>query len=194
MSKSSNPNTKTNLTTEISINSLINKALEEKDTPPKPQRTPNLKRKTQGQLSEEKTKPPKIIHTTQNLISQQTNLSLSTMSHENSSRPKMLRQDPKNLSGIPCVSAHYTREAILTKDAIHPQPAPYEITYNDIKDKISDYILENKHKLFNILDRNLKELMTQALSDKDEVNKDFFNSDSEHMINLANTAFQVHSY
>ena len=191
MSHLSNPNTKTNQTTDISINSLINKALEENKTPPKPQRTPNQKRKTQGQLSEEKTKPPKILNTTQEGTAQQTNHSSSIMFQENSSRPKMLRQDPKNLSGIPCVGAHYIREAILTKDALHPQPAPYEISYDNIREKISNFILENKHKLINNLDKTLKDLMTQALSEKDELNKDFFNSDSPHMINLSNTAYQV---
>ena len=190
MSESSNPNSKTNISTDISINSLIDKALEEKNTSPKPQRTPNLKRKTQGQLSEEKTKPPKIVHTTQNPDFHQINFSPPTMS-ENSSRPKMLRQDPKNLSGIPCVSAHYIREAILTKDATHPQPAPLEITYNKIRGKISDFILENKHKLINMLDRNLKDTMILALSEKDEINKDFFNKDSKHMNILSNTAFQT---
>ena len=33
--------------------------------------------------------------------------------------------------------------------------------------------------------------MSQALSEKDELNKDFFHSDSHHMINLSNTAYQV---
>ena len=97
MSNLSNPNTKTNQTTDTSINSLINKALEEKNTPPKPQRTPNLKRKTQGQLSEEKTKLPKIVNTTQEVTVHQTNHSSSIMFQDNSSRPKMLRQDPKKL-------------------------------------------------------------------------------------------------
>ena len=148
-------------------------------------------RKTQGQLSEEKTNPPKILNTTQEGTAQQTNHSSSIMFQGNSSRPKMLRQDPKNLSGIPCVGAHYIREAILTKDAIHPHPAPYEISYDNIREKISNFILENKHKLINNLDKTLKDLMTQALSEKDELNKDFFNSDSPHMINLSNTAYQV---
>ena len=62
MSKS-NPNISTNAISDSSLNSLIENALENESTP-KSQRTPKNKRKPQGQLSEEKQKPPKVINTT----------------------------------------------------------------------------------------------------------------------------------
>ena len=186
----SNPNTQTNATSDLSLNTLIQEALEKKSTPPKPKRTPSIKRKTQDQNSAEKTKPSKINNTTNNQAPPQLIQQPLAMSNANPIKPKMLRQDPKTLSGIPCVSAHYTREAILTKDAIHPPPTPAEVTYDDIRRKISDFTLENKHTLINTLDRHLKDSMIQSLSEKDEKNKDFFNADNDHMINLANTAFQ----
>ena len=121
MSKS-NPNISTNAISDSSLNSLIENALENESTP-KPQRTPKNKRKPQGQLSEEKQKPPKVINTTIGTQSPQNHHTQHTMSQNNGTRPKMLRQEAKTLEGIPCVSAHYTREAILRKDAHHPPPA-----------------------------------------------------------------------
>ena len=123
----SNPNTKTNATSDLSLNTLIQEALEKQSIPLKPQRTPSIKRKTQDQNSAEKTKPSKINNATNSQISPQLIQRPLAMSNANPTKPKMLRQDPKTLSGIPCVSAHYTREAILTKDAIHPPPYYYYI-------------------------------------------------------------------
>ena len=185
----SNPNTKTNVTSDVSLNTLIQEALEKKSSPPKPKRTPSVKRKTQDQNSAEKTKPSKINNSTYSDTPPQLTQT-PMMSNTHPTKPKMLRQDPKTISGIPCVSAHYTREAILTKDAVHPAPTPIETTYDNIRGKISNYILENKHKLINTLDRHLKDQMIQAISEKNETNTDFFNADKVHMINLANTAFQ----
>ena len=191
MSKT-NPNISSNAISDSSVNSLIESALKS-EAPPQPQRTPKNKRKPQGQLSEEKQKPPKVINTntTTGTQSTQSHHTKHTMSQNNGTRPKMLRQDAKNLEGIPCVSAHYTREAILRKDAHHPPPAPKEITFNEVRNKLSNYILENKHRLTNMLDMKLKELMINALSDKDEHNINFFNLDSEHMSKLANSAFEI---
>ena len=62
----SNPNTKTDAATDISINSYIKKAIEENSLAPKEQRTPSSKRKTTDQLSAEKTKPSKIKNNTEN--------------------------------------------------------------------------------------------------------------------------------
>ena len=64
----SNPNTQTNATSDLSLNTLIQEALEKKSTPPKPKRTPSIKRKTQDQNSAEKTKPSKINNTTNNQV------------------------------------------------------------------------------------------------------------------------------
>ena len=86
----------------------------------------------------------------------------------------MLRQDAKHLGSIPCVSAFYTREAILTKDATHPEPVQKEVTYDDVYKKISDYIIDNKHELIDLLDKSLKDLMVKALTEKDDHNQNFF--------------------
>ena len=186
----SNPNISTHAISNSSLNSLIENALEN-ETGPKPLRTPKNKRKPQGQLSEEKQKTSKVINTTSSTQSPPSHHTQHTMSQNNGTRPKMLRQEAKNLEGISCVSAHYTREAILRKDAHHPSPAQKEITYNEVHNKISNYILENKHRLTNTLDMKLKDLMINALSDKDEHNTNFFNLGSDQMAKLANSAFEI---
>ena len=64
------------------------------------------------------------------------------------------------------------------------------MTLNDVRQKISDYILDNEHKLIDMLDNALKELMIKSLSDKDEQNTLFFNTDSDQMNKLTDIAFQ----
>ena len=72
------------------------------------------------------------------------------MSHN---QPRMLRQDSRCLGNAPCAAAYYTMEAILKKDALHPNPVESEPSYNDTLEMISDYILDNKHKLIDTLDK-----------------------------------------
>ena len=50
--------------------------------------------------------------------------------------------------------------------------------------------MENKHKLINTLDRQLKEMMIGALENRDDENINFFAKESTAMGNLANSAFQ----
>ena len=64
------------------------------------------------------------------------------------------------------------------------------MTLNDVRHKISDFILDNKHKLMDTMDRALKEMMIKALTEKDEQNATFFNPESEAMAKLADLAFQ----
>ena len=88
----------------------------------------------------------------------------------------MLRQDSKSLDNPRCVAAYNTIEAILRKDAIHPTPVDDAPTYNDVLMKISDNILDNKHKLIDALDKIIKDMMIMALTENDEHNESFFNS------------------
>ena len=74
-------------------------------------------------------------------------------------KPKMLRQDTKFLQDAPCASAYYTMEAILRKDASHPTSVETQTTSQDTLIKISDNILDNKHKLMDTLDTILKDMM-----------------------------------
>ena len=112
------------------------------------------------------------------------------MTHENGDRPRMLRHSAKGLEGTPCVSAYFTREAILKKDAEHPEPIEIEMTVSDVCNKISDYILDNQHKLIDSLDKELKDLMIKALTEKDEQNSLFFTAESDQMNKLTDAAFQ----
>ena len=105
--------------------------------------------------------------------------------------PKMLHQDSKSLGNIPCAAAYHTMEAILTKDAIHPTPIEKQPTYKDTLIKISDNILDNKHKLIDILDNTLKTMMIATLKESDETNSAFFDIKSDSMTNLSNAAFQA---
>ena len=82
-----------------------------------------------------------------------------------------------------------TREAILTKDATHPEPVQKEVTYDDVYKKISDYIIDNKHELIDLLDKSLKDLMIKALTEMDDHNQNFFNKSSEAMTQITNSAF-----
>ena len=165
------------------IEQAVNQAQQNTNTP-----RPINKRKPGDQLSSEKEKPHKITNTDSHLTP--TNLTNLNMSNEDRDRPRMLRHNAKDLHGTPCVSAYYTREAILKKDAIHPETIEVEMTLNDVRQKISDYILDNEHKLIDMLDNALKELMIKSLSDKDEQNTLFFNTDSDQMNKLTDIAFQ----
>ena len=183
MSKT-NPNSLTNANPNHSVNSYIEQAILNKtNTTPT-----NQKRKSSNQLSEEKVKPSKITppstHTT-------TETDIDTTMAFNNARPKMLRQAGKHLGSIPCVSAHYTREAILTKDATHPNPVQEEVTYGDLRNRISDYTIDNKHELIDILDKSLKDLMIKALTEKDDHNQNFFSKNSEAMTQTTNSAFET---
>ena len=176
---------------ERSLNNIIELALDQAQqntsTPP-----PLKKRKPKDQLSSEKEKPNKITNrnntTTQTTPNSPTKS--DTMLYENSERPRMLRHTARELQGTPCVSAYYTREAILKKDATHPQVIEVEMTLTDLQEKISDYILNNQHKLIDALDKTLKDLMIKALSDKDEQNSAFFTENSDQMRKLTDAAFQ----
>ena len=179
-----NLNTAKSLSPDISVNNLIEKALfdQPKSTPHK------TKRKPSDQLSEEKIKPPKISNTippTTPPYTPKTNIMPF-----NTKLPKMIRHDARGLGDTPCVSAFYTREAILKKDATHPTPTQTEVSYNDIRSKISDHIIIHKHKLINSLDCTLKNMMIKALTENDEHNANFFNQDGEPMGKLTDAAFQ----
>ena len=112
------------------------------------------------------------------------------MSTDNT-RPKMLRQDIKSLENTRCVAAYNTVEAILRKDAIHPTPVENPPTYKDTLIKISDNILDNKHKLIDTLDKILKDMMIRALTENDEHNEAFFNNNSDAMTNLSTATFHL---
>ena len=182
-----NPNTVTNSSTDILVNNLIEKALSDQltNTPQK------FKRKPKGQLSEEKTKPPKVCNTSPHTSPPSTPINhTATIMYSDTKYPKMIRHDARDLGDTPCVSAFYTREAILKKDATHPAPPQNKVSYNDTRSKISDHILINKHKLMNILDCTLKNMMIKALNEKDEYNTNFFNLDGEPMAKMTDAAFQ----
>ena len=103
----------------------------------------------------------------------------------------MLHQDGKNLGNIPCAAAYYTMEAILKKDAIHPTTTEKLHTSEDALNQISDRILDNKHKLIDLLDRILKNMMIKSLNETDEHNFTFFDPNSEAMHSLGNAAQQA---
>ena len=107
---------------------------------------------------------------------------------------KKLRQNNKTLGNIPCAAAYYTIEAILQKDALHPPTAEFELTYNDVCSTISDFILDNKYKLIDLLDKVLKDMMIKSLGENDEHNLQFFNKESDAMTNLTNAAYQLFVY
>ena len=178
---------------ERSLNNIIELALDQaqQDTSTSSTPPPLKKRKPRDQLSSEKEKPHKI--TNRNNTNQTTPNSppkTDTMHYENNERPRMLRHTARELQGTPCVSAYYTREAILKKDATHPHAIEVEMTLTDVQEKISDYILSNEHKLIDALDKALKDLMIKALTDKDEQNATFFTADSDQMRKLTDAAFQ----
>ena len=175
---------------ERSLNNIIevalNQAQQGTSTPP-----PLKKRKPKDQLSGEKEKPHKITNTNNTPPSTPNSpTNIDTMYNENKDRPRMLRHNARELQGTPCVSAYYTREAILKKDATHPEAVEVEMTLTDVNEKISDYILSNQHKLIDALDKTLKDLMIKALSDKDEQNATFFTAGSDQMRKLTDSAFQ----
>ena len=107
------------------------------------------------------------------------------------SQPKMLRQESKNLGYIPCAAAYYTMEAILRKDAIHPTTTEKLHTSEESLNQISDNILDNKHKLIDLLDKILKNMMIKSLDKTDEHNNTFFDTNSEAMNTLQNAALQA---
>ena len=171
-----------------SVNSLIELAIQNHSTA-----TPqNHKRRSSNQLSEEKEKPNKISHPNKHTVTDHTTNTNypSTMASDNS-RPKMLRPDNKHLGNIPCVGAYYTREAILARDAIHPDTVQKETSYDDVHTRISDHVIDNKHELMDTLDKLLKDMMTKALTEKDDVNNNFFNKESDTMTQLGNSAFET---
>ena len=171
-----------------SVNSFLEHAILNHST-----NTPsNPKRRSSNQLSEEKEKPNKISHSNTHIATDLTTQpNISRAMAFDSNRPKMLRPDNKQLGNIPCVGAYYTREAILTKDATHPEKVQHEITYNEVCKKISDYVLDNKYELMDIWDKQLKDMMIKALTEKDDLNNNFFNKDSDSMTQLGNTAFEA---
>ena len=184
-----NPNISTPVTPNLSVNSLIEQALANQTI-----NTPSSsKRKSNNQLSGEKDKPSKILHsstaTTEPTKMNQIPPSLSLPAEM--PKPRMIRQDNKNLGPLPCVAAYYTMEAILTKDAIHPAPRHVQPSFNDIRNKISDHILENKHNLIDLLDKLLKDAMIKTLDEKDENNQKFFDTDSKAMTEISNAAFEI---
>ena len=105
--------------------------------------------------------------------------------------PKKIRPDHKSLGNIPCAAAYYTIEAILQKDALHPPTAESDLTYNDVCSMISDFVLDNKHKLIDLLDKVLKDMMIKSLDENDEHNLQFFNKEGDAMKNLSNAAYQL---
>ena len=107
------------------------------------------------------------------------------------SLPRMLRQDIKSLDDTRCVAAYNTIEAILRKDAIHQPQAENLPSYNDTLFKISDTLLDNKHKLIDTLDKILKDMMIRTLTEYDDHNKTFFNKTSDAMTALSTAAYHV---
>ena len=177
---------------ERSVNSLIEKAIEQVGT-----HTPKGKRKAKDQQSSEKDKPHKLINNTLTSPTPatspkaQTNKNTTANMSEDKDRPRMLRHSAKGLDGTPCVSAFHTREAILTRDAEHPLTTEVELTLNDVRHKISDFVLDNKYQLMDSLDKALKDLMIKALAEKDALNATFFTSESDSMGKLTDSAFQI---
>ena len=103
----------------------------------------------------------------------------------------MYRPNSNTMGNISCASAYYTMEAILKKDAEHPPKVTIKPSYHDIENKISDHILDNKYNLVCIIDKALKDMMINTLSETDEHNQTFFNIDSNAMTALTNTAYQA---
>ena len=103
----------------------------------------------------------------------------------------MYRPNINTMGNISCASAYYTMEAILKKDAEHPPKVTTEPSYHDIESKISDHILDNKYNLVCTIDKALKDMMINTLSETDEHNQTFFNIDSNAMTALTNTAHQA---
>ena len=103
----------------------------------------------------------------------------------------MYRPNINSMGNIPCASAYYTMEAILKKDAEHPTKVTIEPSYIDIENKISDHILDKKYNLVCTIDKALKDMMINTLSETDEHNQTFFNIDSNAMTALTNTAYQA---
>ena len=56
---------------------------------------------------------------------------------------------------------------------------------------MSDNILDNKYKLMDTLDKMLKHMMIESLSESNEINETFFDTKSDAMSNLSKAAFQV---
>ena len=103
----------------------------------------------------------------------------------------MLRQDNKKLGNIPCAAAYYTTEAIPRKDATHHTTTEKQHTSEDALHHVSDIILDNKHKLIDLLDKILKNMMITSLNENDEHNHTFFDTNSEVMNTLSNAALQA---
>ena len=182
-----NPNISTPVTPNLSVNSLIEQALANQTI-----NTPSSsKRKSNNQLSGEKDKPSKILHSSTATTEPTKMNQIPPSLPAEMPKPRMIRQDNKNLGPLPCVTAYYTMEAILTKDAIHPAPRHVQPSFNDIRNKISDHILENKHNLIDLLDKLLKDAMIKTLDEKDENNQKFFDTDSKAMTEISNAAFQI---
>ena len=177
-------------TIQNSVNSLIEKALKQAQA-----HTPSGKRKASDQQSSEKEKPHKVINSTPTSPTRSTSPTripfIAEKMSDGMDRPRMLRHSAKGLEGTPCVSAFYTREAILKRDAEHPATIEVEMTLNDVRHKISDFALENKYQLMDSLDKTLKDMMIKALTEKDELNASFFTLESDSMSKLTDSAFQI---
>ena len=124
-----NPNISTPATPNLSVNSFIEQALANQSN-----NTPShSKRKSNNQLSGEKDKPRKILHSSTNTTELTKMSQIPHSSPSDTPKPRMIRQDNKTLGTLPCVAAYYTMEAILTKDATHPAPREVQPSFNDIR-------------------------------------------------------------
>ena len=177
---------------ERSVNSLIQQAFEQAQT-----HTPVGKRKASDQQSSEKEKPHKLINDTKTSPTPATSLNPQIITNttanmsDNKDRPRMLRHSAKGLEGTPCISAFYTRKAILKRGAEHAATTEVDMTLNDVRHKISDFVLDNKYQLMDSLDKKLKDMMIKALAEKDDLNAAFFTPESDSMSKLTDSAFQI---
>ena len=96
-----NPNISTPVIPNLSVNSFIEQALanQTNNTPS------NSKRKSNNQLSGEKDKPRKILHSS-TTTTEPTKMSETPPSlPPDTPKPRMIRQDNKTLGTLPCVAA-----------------------------------------------------------------------------------------
>ena len=153
--------------------------------------TPKNKRKSEGQLSAEKDKPPKQsnLNTSSGYSSESSNM--SSMEFSTGTRPKPLRTPITQLGNIDCAAAFSLRQAILRKDATHSYTASPAITIDDAITKIGDGIIDKHFLLTKCMDSHFKEFLVSSLTNDDDTNNKLIDPSSTDFISFCNSIFTL---
>ena len=100
----------------------------------------------------------------------------------------MLRQTGKELAHVKYVAAKYTQDSITLKDANHLPHKDGEPEIEEVLDKMSNIVLNEKHDFCNKMDTKIKTAMIDTLPNTVAINNKFFEEGSTIINEMSNNA------